>query len=243
MRLEQAIYTSVRSDRLDGYQLAAASAGVGAEWAQALSGWGPAHDSLWSAEPGASSVNFHSLRGERFCISRTTLSGAEYSGRGGGRVYTQMLVVPPESLERFAWDPFLILQAVEAAGRLVIYDLVPASLPAIPLPGRAGPPADLLLAIIEQVGAETIGEIAAALKAKPPVAVITDLPVQRLFQAVLHQLLPTERREVSFTTGLRPSPRRPLRLSFLPADPALVRQSQRRDGGRVIEAFSGVLLK
>ena len=52
MRLEQAIFTSVRSERLDGYQLAARSSGVTDELAKELTGWGPAHDSLWVSEPG-----------------------------------------------------------------------------------------------------------------------------------------------------------------------------------------------
>lgn len=238
MRLEQAIYTSIRSERLDGYQLAAASDGVDGELAKELSAWGPAHDSLWSAEPGTSSINFHPLAGDRFCLSRTILSGAEYSGRAGGRVYTQLLVLPGEALSRFANDPFLVLQAIEAAGRLVVFDQAPASLPTIPLLGRASPmPAERLEALAEPFCADLIAELAAAFLDDEPVTVVTSLPAERLFQAALNQLSSQERRGVSFTTGLRPSPRRPFRVSTLPSDPSLVRQSQRTTGGRVIEAL------
>ena len=101
MRLEQAIFTSVRSERLDGYQLAAKIGGVSEDLAKELTAWGPAHDSLWHGHPGATSVNFHGLSDDRFCVSQTTLSGAEYSGRGGGRVYTQMVVLPRGGMLKF----------------------------------------------------------------------------------------------------------------------------------------------
>ena len=238
MRLEQAIYTSIRSERLDGYQLAAASEGVDGDLAKELNTWGPAHDSLWSAEPGALSINFHPLVGDRYCLSRTTLSGAEYSGRGGGRVYTQMIVLTAEALSRFANDPFLVLQAVESAGRLVVFDQTPANLPTVPLLGRASPlPIERLEALAEPFGSDLISELAAAFLDDEPVTVVTNTSAERLFQAALNQLSPGDRLSVSFTTGLRSSPRRPFHVSTLPSDPALVRQSQRATGSRVIEAL------
>jgi hypothetical protein len=67
---------------------------------------------------------------------------------------------------------------------------------------------------------------------------VSNLPADSLFQAALHQLSPSERQEISFTTGLRPSQRRPFRLSLLPDDTSLIRQSQRLTGGRVVEALA-----
>src|SRR6478752_2518834 len=61
MRIEQAIFTSIQSSRLDGYQLAAASPGITDELARELTVWGPAHDSLWDTRRDARSVNFHAL--------------------------------------------------------------------------------------------------------------------------------------------------------------------------------------
>jgi GTPase-associated protein 1, N-terminal domain type 2 len=239
MRLEQAIFTSVRGARLDGYQLAAASPGINSQLAKELTGWGPAHDSLWSVEPGAKSVNFHRLSEELFCVSQTSIAGAEYSGRGGGRVYTQMLVVPGEVLARFAGDPFQIIQAVSASGRMLIHEQLPDSLPTIPLLGRGselGPStaADLIC----RIRAETLAELTEVLASNWSMTVVTNLPVPRLFQAVLQQLSLSERMEISFSTGLRPSSRRPFKLSIAPNDPALARQSQRISGGRIIEVLA-----
>src|SRR5687767_6025430 len=110
MRLEQAIFTSTRGSRLNGYQLAARSNGVSEELAKELTTWGPTHDSLWDTRHDARSVNFHPLSTGTYCLSCTTIAGEEYSGRGGGRIYTQMFVLPGEALTRFAHDPFLILR-------------------------------------------------------------------------------------------------------------------------------------
>jgi hypothetical protein len=239
MRLEQAIFTSVRSERLDGYQLAARSSGVTDELAKELTSWGPAHDSMWVSEPGATSTNFHRLSEDRVCISQTTLSGAEYSGRGGGRVYTQMIVLPREGLARFAGDPFLVLRALAASGRMFVYDQVPKELATIPLIGRAtGQQPEFVAEIVDKAGAEAIAELTEAVTRTQVVNVITDLSIERLFQAILYHLEPAERLDVSFTTGLKPSSRRPFKLSIVPDDSSLVRQSQRMHQGKVIEVLT-----
>ncbi len=239
MRLEQAIFTSVRSERLDGYQLAAKSVGVGDDLAKELTAWGPAHDSLWLGHPGASSVNFHGLSSGRYCVSQTTLAGAEYSGRGGGRVYTQMVVIPRDGMLKFGGDPFLVLRALVASGRIAIYDTVPREVATIPLIGRAaGEPPAWIQEVVEKAGAETIAELSEAVTRAEPVTVITDLPAERLFHALLRQFEPAERLEVSFTTGLKPSSRRAFKLSIVPSDPSLVRQSQRTHHGKVIEVLT-----
>src|SRR3569623_648025 len=124
-RIEQAIFTSVKRTRLDGYQLATASRGITAEISRELTIWGPAHDSLWDMRRDARSVNFFPLTIGGYCLSITTVAGAEYSGRGGGRIYTQMFVLPPEVLARFANDPFHVLRALAASGRLLVPDKVP----------------------------------------------------------------------------------------------------------------------
>lgn len=230
MFIEQAIFTSARTERLEGYQLVGRSPGITEDIARELTNWGPAHDSLWRDEAAASSINFHPVAGEQFCISRTTLAGAEYSGRGGGRVYTQMLIVPRAAIERFAGDPFLVLHALSAAGRISVLDKVPAELPILPLLGRgrslpvshAEPPAELLSAI----------------RSPDPILVVTDLDAETLFQAVLHKMDFGERLTLSFTTGLRPSKRRPFKLTAMPADRALVRESQRLSGAQVVEVLA-----
>lgn len=236
MRLEQAIFTSVKTSRLEGYQLAAASAGITPELAKELTVWGPAHDSLWDMRRDARSVNFHPLATGDFCLSCTSLAGAEYSGRGGGRIYTQMFVVPRAEFARFACDPFLVLRAIAAAGRVVVHGEVPAALPTVPLLGRTDRPDPAIATqVIEEIGPKVFEDLANAVASSPNVAVLTSGHVERLFQALLHTFSPAERLTVSFTTNLKDSPRRPFKLFVLPNDPAIVRQSQRLVPARVVD--------
>jgi hypothetical protein len=229
MRLEQAIYTSLPGPRLAGYQLAAVSPGISPSLARELTTWGPAHDALWDRRADARSVNFHPLLSGQWCLSWTCVAGEEYSGRGGGRVYTQMFILPHTALERFENDPFLILRALAAAGRLTIHDPVPSELPTVPLPGRgsASDPA-LTQQVLEEVTAAVFDRIRRALMEAPRVAVVTSGHVERLFQALIRSFPLHRRPAISFTTGLKDTPCRPLRLFVLPRDPSLLRQVGRR---------------
>lgn len=235
MRIPQAIFTSIRGERLEGYQLAAKSDEIPEELARELTPWGPAHDSLLKGadEP---SVNFHPLSNDRYCLSLTSCGGAEYSGRSGGRVYTQMFVLPQEALRRFDNNPLLILRAIEAAGRAVVHDTMPPRLWSFPLVGRAGN-GDLgsLESLLSQLNPESLSGLAEAVLDNPCVAVSTPFPVRLVVATLLHLLPAEERLRVSFTTGLRHSPRRPFRLFLLPDDPAEKRQLQRQSGMTVVE--------
>jgi hypothetical protein len=240
MRLEQAIFTSIRGGRLEGYQLAARSAGISEALSKELTTWGPAHDSLWDTRRDARSINFHSLSSGDFCLSCTAVAGEEYSGRGGGRVYTQMFVVPPEGMKRFACDPFLVLRALSAAGRLVVHDQVPAALLTVPLLGRGDKPDKAVATqVIEEIGPRVFEEIVEAVASSPFTALVTSGHVERLFQAVLHAFPQEDRLKISFTTGLKDSQRRPFKLFVLPNDPAVVRQSQRMNGAKIVDLAGG----
>ena len=114
MVIEQAIFTSAQTDRSDGYQLVVASRGIVSEDRRELTVWGPSHDSLLTAGGEASSVGFFRLPSGSYCVSKTVAAGPEYSGRGGQRIYTHYLVVPPEALARFGNNPFAVLYAAIA---------------------------------------------------------------------------------------------------------------------------------
>ena len=168
MFLEQAVFTSVRGGRLEGYQLAARSPGVDLDLAKELTAWGPAHDSLWSAAADARSVNFHALAGGEYCLSRTTLAGAEYSARVGARVYTQMVVLSADALARFGNDPFLIFRALTASGRLAVSPELKEELPRLPLVGQNQRLDDSLAKEVSgEIGAEVFAELMESLVTLP----------------------------------------------------------------------------
>jgi hypothetical protein len=110
--IEQAIFTSAETNRLRGYQLVATSSGISASIARELTTWGPSHESLCELGDGASSVNFHPVDRDRWCVSQSVAAGEEYSGRGGTRIYSQSFIAGVAELAPFANNPFAFLRAV-----------------------------------------------------------------------------------------------------------------------------------
>ena len=234
MQIEQAIFTSARTARAGGYQVVAASGGISSADLEEIAVWSPSHDSLVERGPSAASTNFWRLTSGNYCVSRTTTSGGEYSGRVGPRVYTQCLIPTIDVLARFANNPFALLRAAMVQGALEVYDDPPRQLEPIRLAGRAA-------AVDQTVLAEVLGELGPrALAAlvdtalKPSRVALVSRHARPALIAALLNCLPVEcRLEFSFSTGLELSPRRPFRVVCQPDDPAVVRRIQRLGGWQV----------
>lgn len=209
--LEQAVFTSARSDRASGYHLVGVSPGIPDADRRELCAWGPSHDSFAPAQPDAYSINFHPLPSGSYCISRTTLSGREFSGRGQ-RVYTHSLIASPPALACFGNNPFTLFDAVMAAQPLGVYYQVPPQLEPISL-DRQSELVDqrLLTQLVEQPGPQWMGALVQA-ALESTCLVLTGGPPERLL-AGLFSCLPVDcRTEFAFTTGLRFSLNRPFRI-------------------------------
>jgi len=217
--VEQAVFTSAETDRSAGYQVVATSPGVCDADVRELSAWGPSHGALLDSGPGAASVNFHPLPSGCSCVSRTLPAGWEYSGRRGMRVYTQCLITPPSVLGRFANNPFALLKAAMAGGSLRLYDEVPKRLDPIRLVGRAAPlDANLLARLACDPGPEWMASLVQAVLTADTVAVGGGPPAEQVFAGLINCFPPQCRNELSFTTGLKPSSRRPFRVVALSDD-------------------------
>jgi hypothetical protein len=227
VQIEQAIFTSAKTDRAQGYQLLSRSAGLSEADARELSVWGPSHGSLLAGH--TSSTNYFRLASGAHCVSRTTMAGAEYSGRGGETVYTQFLVLPAEIMARFANSPFAILRAAAASGALDVFEEVPETLPALRLAGRS-PVVDLGLVaqLARDPGPAALGRLMQAALESDQLAVYSTTASEALIAGLVN-LLPVEcRTSFSFATGLIFSPSRPVRLSWLPAEESSWRPLARR---------------
>ncbi|HTN77699.1 MAG TPA: hypothetical protein VL096_20720 [Pirellulaceae bacterium] len=236
MLIEQAIFTSLKTQQQEGYQLAAKSPGIGAALARELDPWGPAHDALLVGECGATSLNFHPLSTGDFCLSKTFAAGDEYSGRGGPRIYTQMLILTPAVLRQFGSQPFAIAEAMTAAGTLQVCEQVPATLPPLNLLGKATALNQLRLAeLLIDVGLAPFARFVHLAVNSTRLAVRSPVPLERLFAGLLMVLPPTYRPQVSFSTGLRSSPRRPFRLFGLSPDTAEQRMVQRTTDAELLD--------
>jgi len=212
-QVEQAIFTSAETDRSAGYQVVSKSDGVCEADARQLAVWGPSHESLLELGPDAVSVNFHPLPSGAYCVSRTAPAGWEYSGRGGYRVYTHCLIVPPEVLGRFANNPFALVRAAQAGGALEVYDRIPSRLEPLLLVGRATPVDQTLLArLVADPGPGQMAVLVQTALDSASLAVSGTPPAASLIAGLLN-CLPVEcRTEFSFSTGLKFSSRRPFRI-------------------------------
>lgn len=217
--VEQAIFTSVETDRETGYRVVASSTGVCEVDARELAVWEPSHDSMLDLGPHAESINFHPLPSGAYCVSRTTLTGGEHGGRQ--RAFTHCLIVPTEVLARFANHPIALARAMSDHKLWQCPNGSNAPLKPFALPGGATPadqamlnqlaldPGPHKMATLVQAARDAV--CLAIAGAHKPVALI----------AGLLNCLPAEcRLEFSFSTGLKFSPRRPFRIVALSDDPA-----------------------
>ena len=234
MQIEQAIFTSARTARAVGYQVVAASSGIGPADLEEIAVWSPSHDSLVERGPSAASTNFWRLTSGNYCVSRTTTSGGEYSGRVGPRVYTQCLIPSIDVLSKFANNPFALLRAAMVQGALEVYDDPPRQLEPIKLAGRAAAVDQTALAeVLGELGPRALAALVDTALKQNRVAVVSHHARPALIAALLN-CLPVEcRLEFSFSTGLELSPRRPFRVVCQPDDPAVVRRIQRLGGWQV----------
>jgi hypothetical protein len=247
--VEQAIFTSARTGHGDGYQVVARSPGVTEAEARELSTWGPSHGALNDQRDEASSVNFHRLASGKFCVSKTVAAGGEYSQRGGARIYTQSLLVAPEILARFANNPFALLRAAWAKGALAVHEVPPAKLSAFSLVGRSTIVDEGLLGQLADCwGAAPVGRLVAAAMYDGAKLLVGAEKNETLFGGLVN-CFPLEcRPDLTFTTGLRYSPRRPFRFTTTQDDATSVRQATRLEGVKIVdlrdlsfevEAFTG----
>ena len=234
MLIEQAIFTSARTARAAGYQVVAATSGISSGDLEEIAVWGPSHDSLIDHGPGATSTNFWRLQSGNYCISRTTTSGGEYSGRVGPCVYTQCLIPPLDVFLKFANNPFALVRAAMVQGALEVHQEVPRQLEAIRLAGRAvAVDQAVLTEVLADPGPRALVALVDVVLRTGRVAVVTNSKAALL--AALVNCLPIEcRLELSFSTGLEISPRRPFRIVLQPDDPAVVRRIQRLGGWQVV---------
>lgn len=239
MVIDQAIFTSAQTARSDGYHLVATSRGIVSEDRRALRVWGPSHDSLLTGSGEASSINFFPLPSGSYCVGKTVAAGPEYSGRGGDRIYTNYLVVPPEALARFGNNPFAVLYAAVAGGYLVVARQVPSRLGQIRLIGGAGQvDGDALSHASGAAAALNCGRVVNEVLAGRNVAVLADLGPRAILTATINCLPPSWRTGVSFATGLKHSTRRPFSVIAVENDESLHQSLTRRHGFTIIGASS-----
>ena len=210
MEVNQAIFTSTRSRKSQGYHVVAISSGVDQELLRQLHVWGPSHASLLSDETNAESLNFHPLSDKRYAVSRTVYGGPEYSGRGGFQVFTRYLILHEDQLQGYAFNALEFAYTALALGALRLTMSLPDRLSTVDLPekplARVALPRGESPVPMDEVGRILLlGSRVAILGLEKP------LPVLAL---LMRDVPEQERLSLSFCTGLRPSLDREFRVQF-----------------------------
>lgn len=138
LRCDQAIFTSVRTPMGEGYRVIAASKGIKQNEKQAITRNSPSHDALCTDLGDANgdsplAAAFYLVDTGRLALSVSGFAGSEHTGRGGGRVYTTIVVFDADDFARCGYNPFHVLRAMFASGACEPQLTPPAVLPELTL--------------------------------------------------------------------------------------------------------------
>lgn len=216
MFAEQAIFTSLARRGKSGYHVVARSPGLTESEAVTVATWSPSHGGLIADPANRVSVNFHTLPGGRFALSRTREGRAEYSGRGGRQLYTHALILDAAVLRRAGYQPLAVYRDALALGHFHYRAdpdpvLHPVELSSVhPRPGGDG-----TAAFARGLGLTAIDTVVAQLDAGR--SVVLAYPGDRLALAdYLIGRLPADAvLRTSFATNLHPSAVRPYTLNLV----------------------------
>jgi len=219
--VQQAVFSSGRSRQREGFHLVSRSVGLTKADAQLLVRRLPWCDALSPDDRWPTGTCYSELGDDSICISRSIrLSGGPVS-RGLGpddaaQLLTHCLVVPRKVFERFANNPFAILRAVAASGYVLSHQPVVAKLQPIRLAGRAPAVDHILLGNL----ARHPGPAAVAALVHEAIERIRLIVVgarsEELIAGLMSVLPVADRPYFSFSVGLRPSLRRPVRIVAVP---------------------------
>ena len=140
---------------------------------------------------------------------------------GRHRVFTHCLIVPPGALLRFGNNPFALIQAVTEQGLWQNHCVPGGWLEPLELTGGATAVDETLLGeLAVDPGPESVAALVQAARDAVCLAVAGSGQPAHVIAGLFSCLPPECRLELSFSTGLKFSPRRPFRIVALSGDPA-----------------------
>ncbi len=148
-------------------------------------------------------------------------------------------MVPGEVFARFANNAFAVLRAAWAKGLLNVHERVPATLERSSLVGRSATVDEGLLAqLADHFGPERVALMVTAAVAPGQVLISGGQNSETLIGGLINYFPVECRPDLSFTTGLQMSPRRPFHIVPTKLDAAEQRRISREGGISIIDLAS-----
>lgn len=226
MQVEQISYGSLKRRRMKGYQIIGKSAGVDATVASAFCQWAPSHNSIQVGpdQPitDAWALSFFPLSEYYYALARSVHGGPEYSGRGGFAVVTSALVLTRKQMSAYDHHAVDLARTALTLGHLILPMGTDEVMPSVTLTRRPlslpqpvsdwtdSTPPLLPSHAVNWISRETVSLLRDHRKVMI-VGCCDPLPVLTL---ILDQLSSSERSQISFACGLKPSSRRDFRVQF-----------------------------
>jgi len=214
--VDQAIFTSTRSARSEGYSLAGVSAGISGGEQIEITQRSPSHDSLSDTSGAAVALSSYRLSTGRYCVVHSKYAGAEQTARGQ-RVYSHMIMLNQADYDQFDNNPVAVHAAlVAASGDLPILK-APARLQRLELQAACprfdgwinGPPG------LQRCNIDMVGSMLQAILNRQRLIVLGVVEPLPLLEWMLLALPGRLAQEVSTTIGLKFSLSRPVQLTFI----------------------------
>ncbi len=101
-----------------GYRIVASSPAIKEEEKKELARRLPSHDSLCESSPTATALLSFPMASGRHCVALSQYAGQEHTARGGGRVFTHVILLQRSQFAGFDCDPFAIRTAASRAGAM-----------------------------------------------------------------------------------------------------------------------------
>ncbi|MEO1529983.1 MAG: hypothetical protein AAFX06_31595 [Planctomycetota bacterium] len=255
MEIDQVTYGSVNRSRMKGYQVIGKSSGVDAAMASAFCKWAPSHNSLEVGDDQspreAWALSFFPLLDDHFAVARSVHGGPEYSGRGGLAVMTSALVLSRKQMANLAFDAIGVSRTALTFGHLILQSGFDEALPEITLPSQLlnlpTPQTDFVDAgdpVLPSHAVQWIArESCSLLRDGRKVMIVGACNPLPILSLLFEQLKSAERREVSFSCGLKSSSRRDFRVQFTSQTMSLKLQRELDRGGIVAIDVARVLIE
>ncbi len=118
IQVDQAIFTSIRTPMGEGYRIVASSPAIKEEEKKELARRLPSHGSLCESSPSATALLSFPMASGRHCVALSQYAGQEHTARGGGRVFTHLILLQRSQFAAFDCDPFAVRTAASRAGAI-----------------------------------------------------------------------------------------------------------------------------